>query len=93
VCHTVHHFAQRALLANVHCNESLVWFQVYDFCFTINTGYSLRLLSDNQLLPCDGGLSALYLQDLPLHVLQEFIDGVNVKMGKLKALHLGLGGS
>ena len=48
----IHSFAQTALLANVHCNESLVWFKASGFCYTINTGSSLGLLSDILLLPC-----------------------------------------
>ena len=35
--------------------------------------------------------TALSLQDQPLHELQEFIDGVLVEVGQLKALDLGLG--
>lgn len=27
VCHTIYPFAQTALLANIHCNQLLVWFE------------------------------------------------------------------
>ena len=52
VCHTVYPFAQRAFHANVCCNEALVQFEVSGFCYTINTGSLLGLLSDILLLPC-----------------------------------------
>jgi hypothetical protein len=45
VCRSVsHHFVHTSLLANTHCNESLVWFQVSGFCDTINIGSSSALL-------------------------------------------------
>lgn len=44
VCHAADPFAETAFLINVHCNESLVWFKAFGFCYTINTGSSLRLL-------------------------------------------------
>lgn len=43
-------FAQTALLAKVHHNESLVWFQSSGLWFTINTGASLRFFLDSLLL-------------------------------------------
>lgn len=51
-CHTVYLFVHTAWLADVHCNESLVWFEASGFCYTINTGSLLGLLSDILLLPC-----------------------------------------
>jgi hypothetical protein len=39
-------------LANVHCNESLVWFEIFDFCDTINVGSSLGLFRPILMLPC-----------------------------------------
>lgn len=41
----IYHFAQTALLTNVHCNELSVWFKVSGG-YVINTSYSPRLLSD-----------------------------------------------
>lgn len=38
VCHTVHP-CPTVLLANVPCNESLVWFKATGFCHSINTGH------------------------------------------------------
>lgn len=35
-----------SLLTGVHCNDSWVWFETFGFCYSINTGTSLRLLSD-----------------------------------------------
>lgn len=40
--------------------------------------------------PCHGDPAALDLQDWPLHVLQQFIDGLDVGLGQLKPLELGL---
>ena len=42
---------------------------------------------------CHGDPTTLDLQDQPFHILWQFIDGVDVGMGQLKALDLGLGGS
>lgn len=41
-----------ALLANVRCSESLVWFQAPGFGYTLNIGSSLELLLYVLLLPC-----------------------------------------
>jgi hypothetical protein len=38
VCPTVYPFVHTALLADVHYNESLVWFEASGFCYTLNTG-------------------------------------------------------
>ena len=51
VFHTIYPFAHTALLTNIHCNESSSWLETSDFCYTINTGSSLGLLSDILLLP------------------------------------------
>ena len=40
---------------------------------------------------CHEDSEALDLQDWPLHTLQQFIDGIDVGVGQLKALDLGLG--
>jgi hypothetical protein len=89
---TVHPFVHTALLTHVHA-MSLVLFEALGFCYTINAGSSLGLL----LLPCVmEGLChpvTLDLQDWPLHTLQQFIDGVDVGVGQLKALDLGICGS
>jgi hypothetical protein len=52
VCHMVHPFVSTFYLANVCCNQSLVWFEASGFCYTINPGSSLGLFSDILLLPC-----------------------------------------
>ena len=70
------------------CNESLVWFEASGFCYTLNTGSTPGLFFDIPLLPCHGDPVALVL-----HTLQQFINGVDVGVGQLKALDLGLGGS
>ena len=85
VSHTQYTLVQTALLANVHYNESLVWFEASCFCYT-NTRMSLRLLSH-------GDLAALVLQDQTLHTLQELIDRVDGWVDQLKVLDLGISGS
>lgn len=42
---------------------------------------------------CRGDPTALDLKDWPLHLLQQFIDRVDVRVGQLRPLDLGLGGS
>lgn len=96
LCHSVSHSTpstQTALLVNVRWNESLVWFQASGLCYTINTEFSPGCLSDIPWLLCWWRFWALVLQDLLLHALQQFIDGVNVRMSQLKALDLVLSGS
>lgn len=41
-----------SLLLSVHCDESLVRFEVTGFCYILGTGPSLQLLLDVLLLPC-----------------------------------------
>ena len=62
-------------------------------CHTFNSVSSLGLLLDIMLLPCAMRLCSLDLHDLPLLEFQQFIDGVDVGVGQLKALDLSLGGS
>lgn len=84
VCHCVYHsipFCHISLLANVHCNESLVWFEAFSFCCTISTGSSLGLLRCPVVALCQGDPAVLALQDPPLQMLQQFIDGVEVRVG------------
>ena len=50
--HSIHPFVHISLLANVHCNEPLVSFEVSGFYYTINTGSSPGLHLKVQLLPC-----------------------------------------
>lgn len=39
----VYRSIQTAVLTNVHCKESLVWFKAPDFCYTISAGLSLNI--------------------------------------------------
>jgi hypothetical protein len=41
---------------------------------------------------CHADLAALVLEDWPLHVIQQFIERIDVGAGQLKALHLGMDG-
>ena len=77
-------------LANVHCSESLVWFKASGFCYTISTGSSLGFLSAILLLPWVVEILQLWLRDWSFHALQQFIDRIDVGMGRLKTLDLGL---
>lgn len=73
VCHRVSHitpFAHTALPANVHCSESLVWFETSGFRDTINIGSSLGLLPVILLLPCVMDPAALDQQAWPFHMSQ-----------------------
>lgn len=64
------------------CNESLqVWFEASGFCYTISTGNSLGFLLNILFLPC-----VLDLYDQSLHVILQFINGVDVEVGHFKAL-------
>ena len=84
--HTVNPFIHIALLASVHCKESLVWFKASGFCYTIDTGPSLGLLLDILLLSC----IVENLQDWYLHVLQQTIDEVDVGVDQLPWFWAGL---
>lgn len=68
-----------------HC----LCFKAPGFCYTTYTGSLWGLLLD---ILCHGD-AALNVQDQPFHGLQLFIDGVDVAMGKFKALDMGLGSS
>ena len=74
---------------NFHCNESLVWLDISGFYYAINTGSSPGLHSDSLLLSCVTEV----LQDQPLYTLQQLVHSVNVVVGQLKVLGLGLRGS
>jgi hypothetical protein len=51
VCPTADPFVHTSLLANIHCNDLLVWYEASGFCYSINTGSSLELFSDTLWLP------------------------------------------
>ena len=70
------------------------WSGSSGFCYTINTGSSLGLLSDILLLPCVMEILQLWIcRAVPLHTLQQLTNGVDVGVGQLKVLDLDLGGS
>lgn len=71
-------FAQTALIADVHCNESLVRFEVSGFYYIIIAGAKLGLLLVNSVVAlCSGDNAALDVQ---------FLEVVNVRVGQFKAL-------
>jgi len=87
---------QYSLLSTLlHFQISLQWVigLDQDFCYTINTGSSLGLLSDMVLFPSVVEILQLGSVGQALHMLQQFIHGVDVGIGQLKTLDLGLGGS
>ena len=87
-------FAQTALHANVHFNESLGWFKVLGFWHNINTEPSQRHLSNILLLSRIMVILQLWFCSTnPLHTFQKFIDGLDVGVDQLKALDLGQGPS
>jgi hypothetical protein len=90
MCHTAYPFANTSLIANIHCNVSLVWSEVSCFCYSINTGSSPGLLSISPCCPVSWRPSALDLQDWPLYKLQQFLDEVDVGVDQLKDLDLDL---
>lgn len=59
------------------------WFEASGFGYTINTWPSLELLLDSLLLYCGWhrDLAALDLQIWPFHMLQHFIDEVDIEAG------------
>jgi hypothetical protein len=52
------------------------WSEASGFCYIINTGSSLGLLSD--VLLCHGDPAASVWEEQLIHVLQQFINGVDV---------------
>ena len=62
-------------------------FQLHYRCWALTRtplGYPVAVL-------CHGDQTALNLQDLSLHVFQQIIDGMDVGVGQLITLFLGLG--
>lgn len=94
ICHSVSHsepFVHTDLLANAHFKELLVWFKV-GFYYNINTGSPPGLLLDI-LLPWVKEVLPLWVCRTGPFMLQQLTDRVDVGVGPLKALDLGLGGS
>ena len=87
MCRAVYSFTQIALHADAHCSELSFWFKFSGFCYTMSTGPSpcfpvgiLSYVHPSTMVP----------EDQSLHMLQHVIDGVDVGVGKLKALDLCL---
>ena len=51
LCYIVYPFVHTSFLKNVHCNESLVWFEASGFCYTMSPGSSRGLLLEFLPLP------------------------------------------
>lgn len=76
-----------ALLANVHCNVSLVWFEPSVVCYTINTRSPSRLLLGYLLLP-----RVMAILWLWFYKMGTFTCSSNSQMGKIW-VDVDLGGS
>jgi hypothetical protein len=63
VCPMVYPFDHSSLLANVHCNESLVWYEASGFCYSISTGSSLGDTLGYTVVLCHGKSTVLDTQD------------------------------
>lgn len=66
----------------------MVWFKAAGFCYTIDVWPALELLLD---ILGHGDPSALGLKDQSLHMLLQIIIWVDIGVGQLITLVLGLG--
>ena len=92
-CQGVQHYTCLSTHLCVHsdAHDSLIWFQASGFCYTINTGSLLGLLIGHPVAAqCHREPVVSDLSDCSFYVLQQFIDGVDIRVGQLKALDLGL---
>lgn len=63
-------------------SKSLIWIEASGFFYTINTGPLLGApFGYSFLVLCHGNPAALDLQDLPFHIIQMIMDGVDVGVG------------
>ena len=75
------------------CNKSFVWFEASDFCYTGNTGSSLRRLSDVLLLPRVMEFLWFWIcRTKSFNPFCEFINRVDTGKYQFKALDMGLRG-
>ena len=81
VCPMVFPFAHTCLLTNIHCNESLVWYKASDFCYSINIGTTGTPLRYAAVALCYEDTIILVLQDCTIYAVQQFINGVDVRVG------------
>ena len=91
MCPTIYPSVFTSLLANVHCNESLFWFEDCGLCDTISIGSSLGLFSYFVLAKCQGNSEILKKKAWPIHVSESLTDDVDLEIGHLRARDLGLG--
>jgi hypothetical protein len=96
-CHSVSHsilFVHTSSLANVHCNESLVWFKASGFWDTINVVSSRELLPSYPVVaPYRGDPAALDQQGWSFQESQPFAVDKAFGVGQLGALELVLSDS
>ncbi|KAL6045791.1 hypothetical protein STEG23_014704, partial [Scotinomys teguina] len=76
------------LLANVHCNESLVWFKASAFWYTVITGAPASHrnssgISYPQPTPSLGDPAGIVPQDQSFYKLLQVLDGANTEQPKL----------
>lgn len=83
-------FTHISLLARIHCYESLVGLRpLVSPTITMLDSHWI-LLGYTVITLCPGDSAGLGLQDRLLHVLQQIMDWVNVEVGQLTSLVLGL---
>lgn len=85
LCHSVFHsipVVHTSFLANIHHNESFVWYEASGFYCTINIGTSLGLLSDAVILSHWQPSSFGYVGLAPSWT--DAVDGLNVGLGQFK---------
>jgi len=91
-CPTIYPTVPTSSLANVHCNESLVWFEISGFCDTINIGPSSGLLVI-LFLPCVMEIPWLWNRRTgpfmnPNHLQ---IDDIDFEVSQFRPLDVSLG--
>jgi hypothetical protein len=90
VCPIIYPSAHISSLANIHCNQSLVCFEILVFCDTINIESLVGLLPVIGLLPCHGDSAALDKQYWLFHASQSFSEDIDFGVGQLRAQDLSL---
>jgi hypothetical protein len=78
-------------LSNVHCSESLVWFEISGFCHTIIIGSSSVFLPVILLLPCVIERSCSFERaGLALSVCQLFTGDIDFGLSEYRVLDMSL---
>lgn len=93
MCHIVYPFAQTALLVDMFISMSH-WTGLRPLpSAALSILNPHQLSSQNPIVLCPGDPTALLLQAWSLHLLQQFLDRVDVGVKQLKAFYLSLDGT